>query len=168
MNRRSVLLSFCITTRNRESYIGATLENLVSQATDEVEIVVLDAASTDGTRETVEGFARRFPRLRYFRQETNEGVDRDYDRTVELAEAEYCWMMSDDDALAPGAVAEVLGHCREGFDLIVVMRKTGTANSPRSSGRDGSPSARTAYTARPSRTVSSRTRRITCPSSPAS
>lgn len=114
-----VLLSFCITTRNRAAYIGATLESLVSQATDEVEIVVLDAASTDGTRETVEGFARRFPRLRYFRQETNEGVDRDYDRTVELARGEYCWMMSDDDALAPGAVAEVLGHCREGFDLIV-------------------------------------------------
>jgi abequosyltransferase len=115
-----ITLSFCITTRNREPYIGTTLENIVSQATDEVEIVVLDAASADGTRETVEGFARRFPLLRYFRQDTNEGVDRDYDRTVELARGKYCWMMSDDDALTPGAVAEVLGHCREGLDLIVV------------------------------------------------
>lgn len=68
----------------------------------------------------VEGFARRFPRLRYFRQETNQGVDRDYDRTVELAQGEYCWMMSDDDILTKGAVAEVLRHCREAYDLIVV------------------------------------------------
>ncbi len=115
-----ITLSFCITTRNRAAFIGTTLESLISQATDEVEIVVLDAASTDGTSETVEEFTRRFPRLRYVRQDTNQGVDRDYDRTVELACGKYCWMMSDDDILTPGAVAEVLGHCRKGYDLIVV------------------------------------------------
>ena len=115
-----ITLSFCITTRNRATFLGTTLENLVSQATDEVEIVVLDAASDDGTPETVGEFTQRFPRLRYVRQDTNNGVDRDYDRTVELAEGKYCWMMSDDDILTPGAVAEVLGHCRGNPDLIVV------------------------------------------------
>ena len=115
-----ITLTFCITTRNRATFIGTTLQSLISQATDEVEIVVLDAASTDGTKEMVEGFARHFPRLRYFLQDTNHGVDRDYDRTVELAQGEYCWMMSDDDILTPGAVTEVLAHCREGFDLIIV------------------------------------------------
>jgi glycosyltransferase involved in cell wall biosynthesis len=115
-----VSLSFCITTRNRANCIGTTLESLISQATDEVEIVVLDANSADSTPVTVEGYAKRFPRLRYFRQETNQGVDKDYDRTVELARGKYCWMMSDDDILTPGAVDEVLGHCRRGYDLIVV------------------------------------------------
>jgi len=115
-----ITLSFCITTRNRAAFIGTTLENLISQATDEVEIVVLDAASTDATPETVEKFTRRFPRLRYVRQDTNQGVDRDYDRTVELARGKYCWMMSDDDILTPGAMTEVLGHCRGNYDLIVV------------------------------------------------
>jgi len=115
-----VSLSFCITTRNRANFIGTTLESLISQATDEVEIVVLDADSADSTPETVEGYAKRFPRLRYIRQETNKGVDKDYDRTVELACGEYCWMMSDDDILTPGAVAEVLEQCRKGYDLIVV------------------------------------------------
>ena len=116
----TVALSFCITTRNRGSFIGTTLESLIYQATDEVEIVVLDADSADSTPETVEGYASRFPRLRYVRQESNQGVDKDYDRTVELARGEYCWMMSDDDILTPGAVVEVLGHWRMGYDLIVV------------------------------------------------
>lgn len=115
-----ITLSFCITTRNRAAFIGTTLESLISQATDEVEIVVLDAASTDGTPETVVEFTRRFPSLRYVRQDTNQGVDRDYDRTVELARGKYCWMMSDDDILTPGAMAEVLEHCRENYALIVV------------------------------------------------
>jgi glycosyltransferase involved in cell wall biosynthesis len=115
-----ITLSICITTRNRATFIGTTLESLISQATDEVEILVLDAASTDGTPETVEDFTRRFPRLRYIRQDTNNGVDRDYDRTVELARGKYGWMMSDDDILTPGAMAEVLRHCRGNLDLIVV------------------------------------------------
>jgi len=115
-----ITLSFCITTRNRAAFIGTTLQNLISQATDEVEIVVLDAASNDGTPDTVLKLARSFPRLRYFRQETNRGLDRDYDRTVELARGKYCWMMSDDDILTPDAVAEVLGHCRGTYDLVIV------------------------------------------------
>jgi len=115
-----ITLSFCITTRNRAGYIGETLESLLSQATDGVEIVVLDAASTDGTREIVEGFTRRFSRLRYFHQKTNEGVDRDYDRTVELARGKYCWMMSDDDVLSPGAVNQVMEYLSSDFDLLVV------------------------------------------------
>jgi len=123
-----ITISFCITTRNRATFIGTTLESLISQATDEVEIVVLDAASTDATPQTVEEFARCFPRLRFVRQDTNQGVDRDYDRTVELARGKYCWMMSDDDILTPGAVAEVLGHCRNGYDLIVVNAEDRDAN----------------------------------------
>lgn len=115
-----ITLSFCITTRNRAAFISTTLESLISQATDEVEIVVLDAASIDGTAETVEGFTRGFPRLRYVRQDTNQGVDRDYDRTVELAHGKYCWMMSDDDILTQDAVAEVLERCRKNYALIVV------------------------------------------------
>jgi len=115
-----IRLSFCITTRNRAGFLDATLSSLLAQATEEVEVVVLDAASTDGTGEVVGRHAGRFPRLRYRRQEENRGVDRDYDGTVELAGGEYCWMMSDDDVLAPGAVGEVLGHLGKGFDLLVV------------------------------------------------
>ena len=63
---------------------------------------MLDAASTDGTREVVEDSPGDSLVLRYIRQDTNQGVDRDYDRTVELARGEYCWMMSDDDILTPG------------------------------------------------------------------
>ncbi len=38
-------LTICIPTLNRGSFIGATLESIVSQATDEVEILVMDGGS---------------------------------------------------------------------------------------------------------------------------
>ena len=81
-------LSVCIATFNRARYIGETLDSILAQATDDVEVVVLDGGSTDGTRDVVEEFARRHPRLRYVRQETNHGVDRDFDTAVHLATGE--------------------------------------------------------------------------------
>jgi abequosyltransferase len=113
-------LSICITTFNRAAFIGATLESILVQLTNDCEVVVLDGASTDGTQQVVSEYAHRFERLRYFKQETNSGFDRDCDRVVELARGEYCWLMTDDDLLNPGAVAAVLEALRGNFSLVVV------------------------------------------------
>jgi glycosyltransferase involved in cell wall biosynthesis len=113
-------LSICISTFNRAAFIGATLESIIAQATNDCEIVVLDGASTDNTEEVVAEYTHRFDRLRYVRQDTNNGVDRDFDRAVELASGEYCWLFSDDDLLKPGAVATVLEALRRDYSLILV------------------------------------------------
>lgn len=116
----SVKLSICIATRNRGGFIGETLDSIALQCTDEVEIVVLDGASTDNTEEVVLAHQRRTPALRYYRNETNGGVDRDYDAVVGLATGHYCWLMSDDDLLLPGAVDAVLAAIARDYSLIVV------------------------------------------------
>lgn len=115
-----VKLSVCVATYNRASFIGETLEALAAQATDDVELVVLDGASTDGTQDVMQDFVRRYPRTVYRREETNGGLDRDFDIAVETATGEYCWLMSDDDLLLPGAIEEVLRHLAAGPDLLVV------------------------------------------------
>jgi abequosyltransferase len=113
-------LSICIATLNRAAFIGETLQSILSQATDEVEIVIVDGASTDNTQEVIQGFQARFPRLRYTRLAQKGGVDQDYNRTVELARGEYVWLFTDDDILKPGAVSAVLAATSQGHDLIVV------------------------------------------------
>jgi abequosyltransferase len=117
---RQLKLSICIATFNRGSFIGETLDSMVSQVEEGVEIVILDGGSTDDTAARVKPFADRFERLRYVRQETNHGVDRDFNTAVELATGEYCWLMSDDDLLKPGAVRAVLDALRGSFSLVVV------------------------------------------------
>lgn len=113
-------LSICIPTYNRAAFIGETLRCLIEQATDECEIVVSDNASTDDTEQVVREFVARFERLRYIRQEDNRGLDGNYDRVVRLACGEYCWLMTDDDLLKPGAVAAVLEGTRQNPSLIIV------------------------------------------------
>lgn len=116
----SLKLSICITTLNRAKFIGGTLESILNQAEDGYEVVVLDAGSTDGTDQVVAELARRFDRLRYIEQGVNNGIDRDYDRAIEVARGEYCWLMTDDDILKPGAVRTVLNAIRHDVSLVVV------------------------------------------------
>ncbi len=91
----------------------------MSQATDEVEIVVLDGGSTDNTGEVVRGFQESFPRLRYVRQNAKMGLDHDFAQAVRAAEGKYCWLFSDDDLLKPGAIATVLEAIQGEYSLII-------------------------------------------------
>jgi glycosyltransferase involved in cell wall biosynthesis len=128
MSASAIQLSICIATLNRAAFIGETLESIISQATDEVEIVIVDGASSDNTEQVVETYRQRFPALRYFRQEKNMGVDRDFNRAVELASGEYCWLFPDDDLLKPGAIHTLLSESRRGYEAIIVNAEVRNAD----------------------------------------
>lgn len=113
-------ISICIATRNRGEFIAETIQSIARQATSEVEIVVLDGASTDGTPDVVHSLRHEIPNLRYVRQESNGGVDRDYDLCVGHAVGRYIWLMSDDDVLKQGAIAQVLSAIDQEYSLVVV------------------------------------------------
>lgn len=123
-----IRISICIATLNRGSFLGATLESIIEQATDDVEIVVLDGASTDNTGEVVRQYQERFSRLRYFRQEINMGVDQDFAEAVRLAEGEYCWLFSDDDLLKPGAIQTLIDATKGDYALIVANAEVRNAD----------------------------------------
>ena len=117
---KSPLLSICIATYNRAGFIGETLDSIIRQLTDEVEIVVVDGASTDTTRTVMERYAADCPGLRYIRLPEKGGVDQDFCKAVEYALGEYCWLFSDDDLFKPGAVQRVLDELRNGHCLVIV------------------------------------------------
>ncbi len=114
------ILSICIATYNRADYIGETLESIIPQLADDVEVLVVDGASTDNTEEIVSQYAKNESRIRYVRLPAKGGVDQDYDKSVNLAHGEYCWLFTDDDTLKPGAVEAVKKSIKEGHGLIIV------------------------------------------------
>lgn len=113
-------LSICIATYNRGKFIGETLDSIIPQLEPGVELLVVDGASSDNTPEVMAHYINLRPEIRYFRESENSGVDRDYDKAVEYARGEFCWLMSDDDLLRPGAVRKVLPALENGSDLFVV------------------------------------------------
>jgi abequosyltransferase len=112
------LLSICIATYNRAEYIGQTMDSIIPQLDDDVELLVVDGASTDNTADVVRKYAD--PRIRYVRLPVKGGVDRDFCRAVELARGEFCWLFTDDDFLRPGAVSAIKSAISAGYGLIIV------------------------------------------------
>ncbi len=118
----SVRLSVCMPVHNFGAFIGATLDSVIAQAAEDVEIVVLDGASTDNTADVVQQYQKKFPRLNYHRLDKKGGIDRDMAKTVDLATGQYCWLLSGDDVLKPGALQRVIDETGSGNDIYLCNR----------------------------------------------
>src|SRR5262245_13359606 len=121
-------LSICIATHNRGRLIGETLASILPQLSEATELLVVDGASTDDTQQVVPSCFDGRPNCRYVRLSEKGGVDRDYARSVELARGEYCWLMTDDDLVVPGAVARILAALQSAPDLVVVNAQVDNLN----------------------------------------
>lgn len=114
----AIRLSVCIPVYNCADYLPAALDSILDQAGDDVEVIVFDGASTDGTPELMEGYAS-YSRVRYHRAAARGGIDADMAHTVALATGEYCWLFSGDDVMRPGAMARAETWLRERPDLLL-------------------------------------------------
>lgn len=113
-------LSICIATLNRADYIGATLDSILPQMTSEIELVIVDGASTDNTEAVVRERIANRENCRYRRLDQKGGIDADYCKAVAEATGTFCWLMTDDDLMVPDAIATVLRELDRDPDLVVV------------------------------------------------
>jgi glycosyltransferase involved in cell wall biosynthesis len=92
-------VSVVIPTRDRSALLERTLAGALGQRHVEVEVIVVDDGSTDGTAGLVEHLAD--PRLRVVRHELERGVA--CARNCGIAEARAAWVafLDDDDLWAP-------------------------------------------------------------------
>jgi glycosyltransferase involved in cell wall biosynthesis len=102
-------------TYNRAGTLHETLESILPQVSDrpEVEVLVSDNASADGTRELVQEYSARHPRLRYSRNPVNVGFDGNVVACLENAAGEYAAFFSDDDIAPPDYVPRLLEDLKE-------------------------------------------------------
>lgn len=98
---RSPRVSVGLPVRNGERYLAEAVESILDQTFEDLELVICDNGSTDGTEEICRDVARRDPRVRYHRNERDLGASANFNRTFELARGEYFRWHSDDDLLAP-------------------------------------------------------------------
>jgi glycosyltransferase involved in cell wall biosynthesis len=127
-----LVLSICIATYNRGKFIGETLDSILAQMQPGVEIIVLDGASPDDTQEVIERYRFKCPQIRYYREPVNSGVDSDYDKAVSYAKGIFCWLMTDDDLLKPGAISRIMDTLAPSIDLLIVNSEVRSADFSKS------------------------------------
>jgi glycosyltransferase involved in cell wall biosynthesis len=89
--------------------LASVFDQIDSPNLSEVNVCVTDNASLDGTQELIEGLVQDHgERLRYHRHPRDLGLSRNLLSCVALAQSEYCWILTSDDAIEHGGVARVL------------------------------------------------------------
>ncbi len=94
MNRNHLLFSIVIPTYNRADFLPATINALLAQTFQKLEILIVDDGSTDNTEQVISGL--NDPRLFYFKKENAErGAARNFG--ARLAKGEYINFFDSDD-----------------------------------------------------------------------
>lgn len=101
------ILTIAIPTYNRAHLLIKTLESVIKQKTDEIEIIVSDNASTDNTQELMIEYENKGI-IKYYRNKHNLGMDRNFLNCICKSHGQYIHLLSDDDMLLDGAIEKIL------------------------------------------------------------
>jgi glycosyltransferase involved in cell wall biosynthesis len=104
------LASILIPVFNRAELVLRTIESSQAQTLKDIEIIVVDNCSTDGTFEAARACANKDSRIRVYRNETNIGPVRNWRRCAELATSPYCKLLFSDDLIAPTFLEKTIPH----------------------------------------------------------
>ena len=100
------LVSVVMPCYNAEPFVAEAIRSVLGQTYPEVELWVVDDASTDGSWEVVQPFLEQYPeQVRALRMERNRGGCHARNRGAETARGEFLIFMDADDVLSHDAVA---------------------------------------------------------------
>jgi glycosyltransferase involved in cell wall biosynthesis len=106
-------LSIAIPTYNRKDVLQETLASILPQMTEEVEIVISDNGSEDGTREWLQHYSMQHAQIQVVGFESNQGIDRNIVNVLSHCLGEYVFLFSDDDVLLPDSLKKILQELKE-------------------------------------------------------
>ncbi len=96
------LVCICIPTYNAEKTIREALDSIINQRYQNLDIHIVDNASTDGTLKVATEFDD--PRIKIYRNETNIGGEGNFNRCIQLATGKYTAIFHADDIYEPDMV----------------------------------------------------------------
>jgi len=114
----SPLVSVYLPTRNRAALLPRAVESVLAQDHHELELLVVDDASTDDTPAVLERLAGADPRVRTFRQPQCSGAPAARDVAIRAAAGRYVTGIDDDDEMLPHRISSLLRAFDERYAFV--------------------------------------------------
>lgn len=118
------LVSFSIPCYNHEQFIAETIESCLNQTYDNIELILVDDASSDRTAEIIKKYANKHPnKIRFECNQKNQGQSITARRAVSLCRGKYIAGIGSDDVSLPHRIEESLALLRQNPRLAAVFSK---------------------------------------------
>jgi glycosyltransferase involved in cell wall biosynthesis len=104
------LVSILVPVFNVERYVSQALESIARQTYSNLQVIVVDDCSTDGTREIVEQFCQRDKRFQLIRNPTNLRIVKALNKALEHARGAFIARCDGDDVMAPDRIEQQLNY----------------------------------------------------------
>lgn len=101
-------LSVIIPLYNKEKYLAESLQSVLSQTLHDLELIVVDNKSTDGSRAIAEEFAAKDSRVRVVDEFEHQGASAARNKGIESALGTYVAFIDADDVIEPDTYESVV------------------------------------------------------------
>lgn len=91
------LVSVIIPVYNTEKYIGKAVESILQQTYKNLELILVDDASTDNTYQILKAYAEKDVRIRLYRNEKNLGMMPNWNNALQYVTGKYWAKLDADD-----------------------------------------------------------------------
>ena len=106
MTKNAPAVSFIVPVYNAEQTLRRCVDSILGQDFKDIELLLIDDGSTDGSPAICDGYAEKDPRVRVIHKE-NGGVSRARNLGISSAEGRYIQFVDSDDWISHDATAEL-------------------------------------------------------------
>lgn len=104
------LVSVVMCTYNGEKFLHQQIGSVLSQTYSNLELVIVDDASSDNTSQILEEYRRKDSRVKYFVNEKNLGYNKNFEKAFSLASGDYIAPCDQDDIWAASKIETMMNE----------------------------------------------------------
>jgi Glycosyltransferases involved in cell wall biogenesis len=108
-------ISIITINRNNESGLKRTIESVISQSLTDFEYIIIDGASTDGSKDVIKQYEDK---ITYWVSEPDSGIYQAMNKGIQKATGEYCLFLNSGDYLVDGAVLSDFSNIGFSEDIV--------------------------------------------------
>lgn len=112
------MVSIIVPVYNSEDYIGNCISSIQKQTYENIELLLIDDGSTDGSGKLCDEYARRDNRIRVVHQE-NAGPSAARNTGIKAARGEYIQFVDGDDTIEPNMTETMVAELGEEHQLVI-------------------------------------------------
>lgn len=117
------LVSVIIPAYNHAQFVQDTIQSIIAQTYQNIELIILDDGSKDDTWQKIQEMKsvceKRFSKI-HFETKENEGTCKTLNKLISLAKGEYIYLIASDDLAKPDAIEKLLENIKSSKSIVAV------------------------------------------------